>query len=76
MKRLQYKALIAKVTGTSNYADTADSDVVIITAGVARKPGMSRDDLVQINQKVMKAVTQDIVKYSPNTTIIVFNKSS
>lgn len=61
----------SSITGTSNYADTADSDVVIITAGVARKPGMSRDDLVQINQKVMKAVTKDIVKYSPNTTIIV-----
>ena len=61
----------ANITGTSNYVDTADSDVVIITAGVARKPGMSRDDLVQINQKVMKAVTQEIVKYSPNTTIIV-----
>lgn len=61
----------SNITGTSNYEATADSDVVIITAGVARKPGMSRDDLVQINQKVMKAVTQDIVKYSPNTTIIV-----
>ena len=45
--------------------------MVIITAGIARKPGMSRDDLVQTNQKVMKAVTQEIVKYSPNTTIIV-----
>jgi len=61
----------AKITGTSNYADTVDSDVVIITAGIARKPGMSRDDLVQTNQKVMKAVTQEIVKYSPNSTIIV-----
>lgn len=61
----------ANITGTSNYADTADSDLVIITAGIARKPGMSRDDLVQINQKVMKAVTKDIVKFSPNTTIIV-----
>lgn len=61
----------ANIFGTSNYADTADSDVVIITAGVARKPGMSRDDLVQINQKVMKSVTQEVVKYSPNTTIIV-----
>ena len=61
----------SNITGTSNYEETADSDVVIITAGVARKPGMSRDDLVQINQKVMKAVTQDIVKYSPDTTIIV-----
>ena len=61
----------ANIIGTSNYADTADSDVVLITAGVARKPGMSRDDLVQINQKVMKSVTQEVVKYSPNSTIIV-----
>ncbi|MGE7622700.1 malate dehydrogenase [Viridibacillus sp. NPDC096237] len=61
----------ARVMGTSNYADTANSDVVIITAGVARKPGMSRDDLVQINQGVMKAVTKEIVKHSPEATIIV-----
>ncbi|MEK5232851.1 malate dehydrogenase [Lysinibacillus sp. FSL K6-0232] len=59
------------VKGTSNYADTADSDVVIITAGVARKPGMSRDDLVQINQGVMKAVSKEIAEYSPNATILV-----
>ncbi|WP_346234658.1 malate dehydrogenase [Lysinibacillus telephonicus] len=59
------------VIGTSNYEDTADSDLVIITAGVARKPGMSRDDLVQINQKVMKSVSGEIAKYSPNSTIIV-----
>ncbi|MEY9868662.1 malate dehydrogenase [Peribacillus sp. B2I2] len=61
----------ANIIGTSDYADTADSDVVIITAGIARKPGMSRDDLVQTNQKVMKSVTKEVVKYSPNTTIIV-----
>ena len=61
----------ATIIGTSDYSDTADSDVVIITAGIARKPGMSRDDLVQTNQKVMKAVTKEVVKYSPNTTIIV-----
>lgn len=59
------------VTGTANYADTKDSDVVLITAGVARKPGMTRDDLVQINQKVMKAVAKEIAKYSPNATVIV-----
>lgn len=59
------------ITGTSNYEDTKDSDVVIITAGIARKPGMSRDDLVQTNQKVMKAVTKEIVKNSPNCYIIV-----
>lgn len=61
----------ANIIGTSNYEDTKDSDVVVITAGVARKPGMSRDDLVQTNQKVMKSVTSEIVKYSPNCHIIV-----
>ncbi|WP_391116370.1 malate dehydrogenase [Psychrobacillus sp. L3] len=61
----------ANIIGTSNYEDTKDSDVVIITAGIARKPGMSRDDLVQTNQKVMKAVTSEIVKHSPNTIILV-----
>ncbi len=61
----------ANIIGTSNYADTMDSDIVIITAGIARKPGMSRDDLVQTNQKVMKSITSELVKYSPNTTIIV-----
>ncbi len=61
----------AKITGTANYEDTRDSDIVVITAGIARKPGMSRDDLVQTNQKVMKSVTQEIVKYSPNCTIVV-----
>ncbi|AXI09665.1 malate dehydrogenase [Oceanobacillus zhaokaii] len=61
----------AKIIGTSNYEDTADSDIVIITAGIARKPGMSRDDLVTTNAKIMKTVAKDIVKYSPNTTIIV-----
>ncbi|MFP8782082.1 malate dehydrogenase [Planococcus plakortidis] len=61
----------AHITGTSDYADTKDSDLVIITAGVARKPGMSRDDLVQTNQKVMKSVTKEIVTHSPNATILV-----
>ncbi|MFZ7945731.1 MULTISPECIES: malate dehydrogenase [Bacillaceae] len=61
----------ANITGTSNYEDTRESDIVVITAGIARKPGMSRDDLVQTNQKVMKSVTQEIVKYSPNCTIVV-----
>jgi len=59
------------IIGTSDYADTKNSDIVIITAGIARKPGMSRDDLVQTNQKVMKIVTAEIVKHSPNTKIIV-----
>lgn len=61
----------AKVTGSVNYADTADSDIVVITAGSPRKLGMSRDDLVQINEKVMFDVTKEIVKYSPDCKIIV-----
>ncbi|NGY73951.1 malate dehydrogenase [Bacillus megaterium] len=61
----------ANITGTANYEDTADSDIVIITAGIARKPGMSRADLVTTNQKIMKSVTQEVVKYSPNCHIIV-----
>ncbi|KUP06653.1 malate dehydrogenase [Bacillus coahuilensis m2-6] len=61
----------ASIKGTSNYEDTKDSDIVVITAGIARKPGMSRDDLVQTNQKIMKSVTQEIVKYSPSCYIIV-----
>lgn len=61
----------SKIIGTANYEDTKDSDIVVITAGVARKPGMSRDDLVQINQKIMRAVTQEVVKYSPNCYIVV-----
>jgi len=61
----------ANIIGTSDYAETADSDVVVITAGIARKPGMSRDDLVVTNQKIMKAVTKEVVKHSPNCYIIV-----
>ena len=61
----------AHVLGTASYEDTANSDLVLITAGVARKPGMSRDDLVQINQSVMVDVATQIAKYSPNATIIV-----
>lgn len=61
----------AKITGTSNYEDTADSDIVVITAGIARKPGMSRDDLVSTNEKIMRSVTREIVKYSPDCIIVV-----
>lgn len=61
----------ARIIGTSNYADTKDSDIVIITAGIARKPGMSRDDLVNTNANIMKAVTREVVTYSPDTIIIV-----
>lgn len=61
----------ASIIGTSNYEDTKNSDLVIITAGIARKPGMSRDDLVLTNQKIIKTVTKEIVKYSPNCFILV-----
>ncbi|RYL93803.1 malate dehydrogenase [Sporolactobacillus sp. THM7-4] len=63
----------AKIIGTSDYKYTEDSDVVIITAGVARKPGMSRDDLVSVNVGIMKDVTRQIVKYSPNSIILVLS---
>lgn len=61
----------ANIIGTSNYEDTRDSDVVVITAGIARKPGMSRDDLVNTNAGIMKAVTEQVVKHSPNCYIVV-----
>ncbi|MDL5378014.1 malate dehydrogenase [Exiguobacterium mexicanum] len=59
------------ITGTSDYAETAGSDIVVITAGIARKPGMSRDDLVSTNAKVMRAVTKEVARYSPDAIIIV-----
>ena len=61
----------SKITGTNNYEATAKSDVVIITSGVARKPGMSRDDLLITNQKIISEVTRNTVKYSPNCIIII-----
>ncbi len=57
--------------GTNGYEDTAGSDIVIITAGIPRKPGMSRDDLISTNAGIMKKVTEQVVKFSPDTTIIV-----
>jgi len=60
-----------KVVGTNDYADTAGSDVVVITAGLPRKPGMSRMDLLGVNAGIVKAVTDEVVKYSPNAVIVV-----
>ena len=60
----------SRVIGGSDYAQTADSDVVVITSGVPRKPGMSRDDLLNVNFGIMKAVTEQVIKYSPNAIII------
>lgn len=59
------------VKGTSDYKDIADSDVVIVTAGMPRKPGMSRDDLLATNAKIMKSVCQGIKQYAPNSIVIV-----
>ena len=61
----------AEVLGTNDYADTANSDVVIITAGIPRKPGMSRDDLLNTNTNIVKAVTEQIVKNSPEAFLII-----
>lgn len=56
---------------TNDYAPTADSEVVVITSGLPRKPGMSRDDLIATNAGIVKSVTENVVKYSPNAKIIV-----
>ncbi|GED13882.1 malate dehydrogenase [Aneurinibacillus migulanus] len=63
----------ARVIGTSNYEDIKDADLVIVTAGIARKPGMSRDDLVNTNAGIMKAVGEQIKTYAPNSTILVLS---
>lgn len=60
-----------QLTGTDNYADTAGSDIVVITAGVPRKPGMSRDDLIATNAKIVKTVTETVIKHSPDAIIII-----
>ncbi len=59
------------VGSTNDYSKTADSEVVVITSGVPRKPGMSRDDLISINAGIVKSVTENIVKYSPKAKIII-----
>ncbi|MFV1950602.1 MAG: malate dehydrogenase [Nitrospinota bacterium] len=61
----------SSIIGTNNYEDTANSDVVVITAGVPRKPGMSREDLLDTNVKIVKSVTEEVAKYSPESIIIV-----
>jgi malate dehydrogenase len=61
----------SRIVGTSNYADVADSDVIIFTAGMPRKPGMSRDDLLTINAKIVKEGCEQIKKYAPNAVLII-----
>ncbi len=61
----------SKIIGTNNYADSAGSDVVVVTAGIARKPGMSRDDLLSTNAKIVTAVAEQIKASSPDAVVIV-----
>ncbi|MGN7358144.1 malate dehydrogenase [Paenibacillus sp. SAF-054] len=63
----------SQIIGTSNYDDAADSDIVIITAGVARKPGMSRDDLVNTNAGIMKAVCENVKRVAPESIVIILS---
>lgn len=63
----------AKITGTNDYKDIAGADIVIITAGIPRKPGMSRDDLLMTNAKIMKSVAEGIKANAPNSTVIIIS---
>ena len=61
----------ARITGTNDYADTADSDIVVVTSGLARQPGMSRDDLLAKNAGIVRAVVEQAAKHSPNAILII-----
>ncbi len=61
----------SQIIGTNNYDETADSDVVVITSGMARKPGMSRSELVEKNTKIVRSVVQEIVKRSPSAILVI-----
>ena len=61
----------AKITGTNDYADTKNSDLIVITAGLARKPGMSRDDLLQQNASIVTGIVTEVAKYSPKALLLV-----
>jgi len=61
----------ASIVGSNSYEETADSDIVVITAGIARKPGMSRDDLLLTNMKIVKDVTLNVVRHSPDCILII-----
>lgn len=63
----------ANITGTADYANIKDADMVIITAGIARKPGMSRDDLVNTNAGIMRSVAEQVKTYAPNAVVIVLS---
>ncbi|MCO6740646.1 malate dehydrogenase, partial [Streptomyces sp. CHA15] len=63
----------ANITGTSDYKDIQGSDIVIITAGIARKPGMSRDDLVATNAAIMRSVAEQVKIYAPNSIVLILS---
>ncbi|GAA0133700.1 malate dehydrogenase [Paenibacillus sp. YSY-4.3] len=63
----------SNIVGTSSYEDAADSDIVIITAGIARKPGMSRDDLVSTNAGIVRSVCENVKKYCPDSTVLILS---
>ncbi len=71
LSREEADAAVERITGTTDYADTQGSDVVVITAGVARKPGMTREDLVGVNQKIITDVVNNIADTSPSAIVIV-----
>ena len=71
MEAMPVEGSDARVIGTNDYKDTAGSDIVVITAGLARKPGMSRDDLLQANYKIVKACTENAARHSPDTILII-----
>jgi malate dehydrogenase len=71
MEATPVEAVDARVVGTNDYKDTAGSDIVVLTAGVARKPGMSRDDLLNTNYKIVRECTENAVRHSPNAILIV-----
>ncbi|WP_017258580.1 malate dehydrogenase [Pedobacter arcticus] len=72
MQTAAYNGFDTKIKGVTNdYAATADSEVVVITSGIPRKPGMTREELIGTNAGIVKSVTENVLKYSPNTIIIV-----
>jgi malate dehydrogenase len=71
MESAPVESFDANVVGTNDYKDTANSDFVVITAGIPRKPGMSREDLVDTNAKIVRSVTEQVMAHSPNPIVIV-----
>ena len=65
------KGYDTSILGTNDYSDIADSDLVIVTAGIARKPGMTREDLIKTNSKIIVEVSQNIAKYAPKSVVII-----